>query len=106
MGRPLTSSSSSSLSFGQIHGLLNKLSAKAEDFSVSMMDVEHLVYVPSHPEELEKKRKTEGFPVGSRAYAAAFEKQFMSVLDKLVGDQKVRGQEMVGWPWPHVSDNS
>mmetsp|Transcript_9548 Transcript_9548/g.27165 ORF Transcript_9548/g.27165 Transcript_9548/m.27165 type:complete len:370 (-) Transcript_9548:1208-2317(-) len=72
----------------QVYMLLNKLSGKADDFSCSMMSVEQLVYVPSDPEELERKRKTEGFPLGCRAYANAFVSSFMTVLDKAVEDQK------------------
>ena len=71
-----------------MYTLLNKLSGKADDFSCSMMTVEQLVYTPADPEELEKKRKTEGMTVGCREYASAFVSSFMKVVDKSVDEQK------------------
>ena len=71
-----------------MYTLLNKLSGKADDFSCSMMTVEQLVYTPADPEELEKKRKTEGLTVGCREYASAFVSSFMKVVDKSVDEQK------------------
>lgn len=71
-----------------MYSLLNKLRSKADDLSVSMLTVEQLVYVPSDPQELEKKRETEGFPKGCRAYATAFLNTFMTVIDKCFDDHK------------------
>ena len=71
-----------------MYTLLNKLSGKADDFSCSMMTVEQLVYTPADPEELEKKRKTEGMTVGCREYASAFVSSFMKVVDKSIDEQK------------------
>ena len=60
-----------------------------------MMEVERLAYPNAEPGELEKKRLTEGFTVGCRAYASAFLSQFMQNLDKSVGQQK-QASKLVG----------